>query len=286
MTFNPANVFNFLPTSPATVGSRRPRLVKTQYGDGYEQRTKQGDINALSTWKLVLTDRPLSELLAIDNFLKALNGVDAFIWDAPIPFGPGWYICKMWDYTWSDGIMVGINATFEERNGPPLAAVLNWAGQDFESYIVGNVFSIGGASAHSGDCTLGPGFFGVDNLNWAADDFEVYAAGNVTGTISQSVNSGDTTLGVANFSYFIDDTVDWAGDDFESMTLGNAGTIGLSSVNVGDVDLLLTGSFASFPIPINYAHDDFEIVVIGNITAVTANTDVGDSTLDSGYFNP
>jgi phage-related protein len=285
MTFNPANVFNFVAAHANTSATRKPRLVTAKYGDGYEQRSKSGDINALQTWQLVFNDRDWNELLAIDNFLKGLHGVDAFVWDSPQPFGQGWFICKKWNYTWNDGVVVGINATFEERNGPPLAATLNWAGQDFESYTVGAVFSIGGASAHSGDCTLGPGAFGVDNLNWAADDFEIYAAGNVTGTLSQSTNSGDTTLGVASFSYFVDDTVDWAADDFELSTPGNISTVGLNNVSVGDVDLL-TGSFASFPIPLNYGSDDFEMATTGSIASVTANTNVGDSSLGSGYFNP
>jgi phage-related protein len=284
MTFNQANVFNFVAAHANTTGARKPRTVTAQYGDGYEQRSKSGDINALQTWQLIFNDRAWSELQAIDNFLAGLHGVDAFVWDPPDPFGPGWYICKKWNFTWNDGVVVGINATFEERNGPPLAAALNWAGQDFESYTVGAVFSIGGASGSSGDCTLGPGYFGADNLNWAADDFEVYPTGATT-TIAQSTNSGDTTLGVAAFSSFVNAVYNYAYDDFELYTAGNVSTIGLSNVSVGPdgVDLLI-GSFADPTY--SYTYDDLETAALGTITAVTASTDVGDSSLGSGYFNP
>src|SRR5262252_9015937 len=104
MTFNANNVFTFVAAHANTAATRRPRLVKAQYGDGYEQRSKSGDINTLATWQLVFNDRTWTELQSIDNFLKGLNGVDAFVWDPPDPFLPSWFICKKWNYTWNDGV--------------------------------------------------------------------------------------------------------------------------------------------------------------------------------------
>lgn len=113
-TFNPAWV-----PSVTSRGRKIPRVLKAQFGDGYEQRSQDGINACMQVWNLVFDTLTFAELTAIDNFLTAAGGWQKFTWVTPPPFSASkTFVCENWAWTYDHGIIVGLTAEFLER--PPL----------------------------------------------------------------------------------------------------------------------------------------------------------------------
>lgn len=67
--------------SPAS--TRRPRVLTTRFGDGYEQRAADGIHADLQTWALPFDAVPTEEAEAIEAFLVSKGGVIPFTWVPP-----------------------------------------------------------------------------------------------------------------------------------------------------------------------------------------------------------
>ena len=63
-----------------------PRVKSIKFGDGYEQRFKDGINNSLLDLKLTFDGRDEREAAAILHFLEARNGVDFFFFRTPSPY--------------------------------------------------------------------------------------------------------------------------------------------------------------------------------------------------------
>lgn len=61
----------------------KPNVLKISFGDGYEQRIKNGINNMKETYTLTFATRPKEEIDAIISTLKAKNGVDKFDFTIP-----------------------------------------------------------------------------------------------------------------------------------------------------------------------------------------------------------
>jgi phage-related protein len=59
-----------------------PKVLKAQFGDGYEQRLPDGLNNMLEQWSCTFK-RNTDEAKAIYNFLKVRQGVESFNWTTP-----------------------------------------------------------------------------------------------------------------------------------------------------------------------------------------------------------
>jgi phage-related protein len=70
--------FNYQPAYGATV-TKAPRILNTQFGDGYEQRIGDGINNTRQVWQLNFSATQ-ADITAIDSFLSEKNGVDSFTW--------------------------------------------------------------------------------------------------------------------------------------------------------------------------------------------------------------
>lgn len=95
------------------VSTRRPRVLSTRFGDGYEQRGRDGINSDLMSWQLVFQHLPTADATAVEAFLAPLGGVDIFQWTPP-GGAQGNYICRTWTRTMSGPISDTIQATFEE----------------------------------------------------------------------------------------------------------------------------------------------------------------------------
>jgi len=100
-----------LPFTPqqSSGSTRKPRVLKASFGDGYEQRTADG-LNTIRdewhlTWNLNALDRD-----TLLNFFSNLNGVSSFGWQSPDSISAKRYVCDDWSYTPLSGQMSQITA--------------------------------------------------------------------------------------------------------------------------------------------------------------------------------
>jgi phage-related protein len=104
-----------------TVASRdlEPRVRAAQFGDGYAQRRPDGINTQDEIWTLDFSNRPASVATAIDDFLKARNGVDVFVWTPPRQTRALNVICPEWSLVYGDLLndgtrVMGVSAKFQE----------------------------------------------------------------------------------------------------------------------------------------------------------------------------
>ena len=74
-------VFNYKPDYSASI-DMEPKVLKFQFGDGYEARRPDGLNNKLESWSCTFK-RETEEAKTIYTFLKAREGVEAFEWTTP-----------------------------------------------------------------------------------------------------------------------------------------------------------------------------------------------------------
>ncbi len=240
------------PASAQTKGEEPPRVLIAAFGDGYQQRVKDGERSTLQTWNLVFTDRNPADLKIIDDFLDGFHGVNAFIWKPPNPWGPRWFVCANWDFTYGDGnLITGINATFEELIGPVFAEILI-------IYSGNNQGALGGTTLPlplvvqvldtSGNPVLG------FPISWSV----IAGGGHISGSTT-STNAG----GFAQ----------------TTLTLGPGGLNEVQAIGAG-----LGGSPAVFTeiaslVGDNWAGNDFDWIPVGPTTDVGTQVNVGDTAL-------
>jgi len=91
----------------------KPRVNAISFGDGYEQRATFGINNNPQVWDLSFSNRTDTEAEAIDTFLSARSGVEAFLW-TPYNESEGSYICREWSKSIDKYNGNTITATFEQ----------------------------------------------------------------------------------------------------------------------------------------------------------------------------
>ena len=96
--------------SPTTF---KPRILSGRFGDGYEQRVKDGINNNPAEKKLTFSAQTLSERNAIMDFLSARGGVEAFNF-TDYSGVTGVYVCKEWEESPTSAAAYHITATFEQ----------------------------------------------------------------------------------------------------------------------------------------------------------------------------
>lgn len=95
----------------------KPRVLTSQFGDGYSQRVADG-INARpESWALTFSARTNSERDTILAFLEARNGVESFDWTSPRGTVGKW-ICSEWGYVPDNAATNTVTATFTQVFDP------------------------------------------------------------------------------------------------------------------------------------------------------------------------
>lgn len=105
----------------ATAASRElePRVLVAQFGDGYAQRRPNGINTQDEIWSLTFNNRTAAVAQAIDDFLKARNGVDVFVWTPPRASTARNVICPEWSLAYGDltnggALVMNLNARFQQ----------------------------------------------------------------------------------------------------------------------------------------------------------------------------
>lgn len=104
--------FTFTPSFPASV-SQQPRIVTSQFGDGYEQRVAFGINTKPKTWQLQFLNRDDTERDNILAFLEARGGVEAFDWTDPNGYAAKW-VCSEWTVEQVSCNFNNVNTSFKE----------------------------------------------------------------------------------------------------------------------------------------------------------------------------
>lgn len=103
--------FTWFPDAPVKK-SMNPKVRSAKFGDGYEQRTRNG-LNAVGeVWSLTFTGSN-TEINAIDDFLKSHGGADSFLWTTPTNM-TGKFICRSWNFSREHGTLSSVSGDFEQ----------------------------------------------------------------------------------------------------------------------------------------------------------------------------
>lgn len=90
-----------------------PRVLRSQFGDGYQQRVGDGINARAEKWSLRFSARTATERDAILAFLVARNGIESFDWTSPSGT-VGKFVCPAWNYTPDSAATNTVTATFEQ----------------------------------------------------------------------------------------------------------------------------------------------------------------------------
>jgi len=74
--------FDDIPLSFATVETKRQRIQRAQFGDGYSQVLTDGLNRDLETWSCQTVTMPIDEIYSIESYLLSLKG-QAITWTPP-----------------------------------------------------------------------------------------------------------------------------------------------------------------------------------------------------------
>jgi phage-related protein len=105
------STFTWLPM-PGGVQTKRPRVITSQFGDGYQQRIGDGINTNPRSWSLRFT-RLTADIDAIEAFLDARKGTESFVWVPPRGLTGKW-ICAEWSSIEHTDKVQEIFATFNE----------------------------------------------------------------------------------------------------------------------------------------------------------------------------
>jgi phage-related protein len=104
--------FKWLPDQDNFTGTAAPLVRVVNYGDGYEQRQKNGIHHDLRSYSLTFTgEREYVD--EIERFLTDRGAVEAFTWKAQDQWINRTFKCATWTRT-INGLWETITATFQE----------------------------------------------------------------------------------------------------------------------------------------------------------------------------
>lgn len=94
-----------------------PRVRSARFGEGYEQRVGDGINTMPGQWSLSFS-REASIIDAIEGYLVAAGGINAFDWTPPGESTAVRVVCREWSRTPHTGLRSGaLMATFEQVFG-------------------------------------------------------------------------------------------------------------------------------------------------------------------------
>ncbi|MBD2816487.1 phage tail protein [Xenorhabdus sp. Flor] len=92
--------------------SNEPRVKVIKFGDGYEQRVKDGINNQLKRYQLNFIEQADTGR-AIDAFLRVRGAVEAFTWRTSDDNQLRTFVCRSWTVN-RQRVVWSVNCTFEE----------------------------------------------------------------------------------------------------------------------------------------------------------------------------
>lgn len=90
------------------------RIKRSDFGDGYSQRAGDGLNSIKRNYNFNWNAIGVAAAQAIEDFLEARGGHEAFLYTPPREADPRKFICTEWARGYSGGDADSITATFEE----------------------------------------------------------------------------------------------------------------------------------------------------------------------------
>jgi len=94
--------------------SSRPTVTTIKFGDGYEQRTAYGLNSNPRKWNLRFSNRSVSDIDDIEEFLNARGATESFDWTGMRGDESVVVVCREWSRTTDHANSDTLTATFEE----------------------------------------------------------------------------------------------------------------------------------------------------------------------------
>jgi phage-related protein len=92
-----------------------PRVRVSKFGDGYEQRVRDGINHDLDKWVISFTKRSGVDIDGVYDFLKARGGDEAFQWTPRGESTPRIFVCRKWTRKFDHyNVVQGISFSLEE----------------------------------------------------------------------------------------------------------------------------------------------------------------------------
>lgn len=94
------------------LGTVTLRVLKAQFGDGYQQTAADGINNESQSWPLQFRGKA-AKITPIRDFLRARQGYQSFFWTPPLGV-QGFYKCTSWTLKPMGAGIYELAATFEQ----------------------------------------------------------------------------------------------------------------------------------------------------------------------------
>jgi phage-related protein len=98
------------------------KVIETDYGDGYTQRTEDGINSIKRSYSVRWQQIPIIDAQAIDDFLRARKGVEPFYYQLPSELTTILFTCKNWQRQPAGPNLDTISASFVECFDPDAQA--------------------------------------------------------------------------------------------------------------------------------------------------------------------
>lgn len=104
---------SYTPTSPVTI-TTKPRVLKSDFGDGYSQRSSDGLNPFDRTLEMTFERLSAADATVIENFLAGCAGVTSFTFTIPLTSTTYSWVCPEWIRTLEHGNKSTISVRFEQ----------------------------------------------------------------------------------------------------------------------------------------------------------------------------
>jgi phage-related protein len=94
--------------------AQEPRVLRTNYGDGYEARVADGINNDLQSWSLTFVGKT-ADMTTIVAFFRTEGGVTNFDWTPPNE-SAGKYVVASWSRAYNGFDNETVSAVFQQVN--------------------------------------------------------------------------------------------------------------------------------------------------------------------------
>ena len=106
-----ADTFTYVPDQGASP-QLTPKVNKSQFGDGYQQRSTEGLNPIVEIWTLVFSVRSTADVIAMNVFFKGKAGTTSFYWTTPLG-DTALFVCTAWQPILNGPFDNIMQATFE-----------------------------------------------------------------------------------------------------------------------------------------------------------------------------
>jgi phage-related protein len=90
----------------------KPRILKTQFGDGYMQRARDGINTITESWNLTWKNRKVADGQKLIDFFESTEGIHAITWTPPYATTSIKVIVDSWTTTYPQTGVLTVQAKF------------------------------------------------------------------------------------------------------------------------------------------------------------------------------